>query len=177
MNKLFILLFFLVSLTTAKAQISRTIWGVTLGESTPQQVKLVLSQKGYRINIMPDGSYAISVDNVSFGGAMWTYINFSFVNGRLSQVWFQNNNVQSPIDINKVYDKLRDLLSNKYAHYYFDLPTNETITKWCNFSDEKTCISRSMIPPTYDDLGSYITLSYKDEYLLQKKLSNEYDEL
>lgn len=174
MNRILAILIMTVSLMTANAQISRTFWGVTLGKSTRNEVRTMLVQKGYKIHTMPDESYAINGDNVYFGGASWTFISFSFVNGYLSQVWFQNNDIQSPIDVDKVYDKLEKNLSDKYTKYHLDIPSNEEGTKWCNFSDDKTLV---VIAISQDKIRKYISLWYQDENLAQTKERLEYNEL
>ena len=103
MKRIISVLFVLCFSISCFAQISRTFWGLTLGTSTKQQVKNVLVQKGYKITTEPDGSYSVNPDNVSFGGGYWTYVSFGFVNGKLSTVWFQNNERQCPLALNDLY--------------------------------------------------------------------------
>lgn len=164
----------LVSIVTVNAQISQTIWGVTLGKSTQNQVKIMLERKGYKIQIMPDGSYAIDVDNVSFGGAYWSWVNFSFVNGYLSEVWFQNNARQSPIDLDKVYDKLQKTLNDKYLQYHLDIQPSGITKKSSFYSDNHTVVVLSVWQSDYRE---FISLSYEDENLTQTKKIQEYNEL
>lgn len=174
MKRILVLLFMLMSLMTAEAQINQTIWGVTLGKSTQYQVKIMLERKGYKIQIMPDGSYGIEVDNVSFGGAFWSWVNFSFVNGYLSEIWFQNNKRQSPVDLYKVYDKLHTTLNDKYMQYHFSIPSNDMTIKSSFYSDNHTLIILSIWRVDYQE---FISLSYGDENLSQAKKIQEYKEL
>jgi len=155
------------------SQISRTFWGVTLGISTKQQVKNVLVQKGYKITTESDGSYSVTPDNVAFGGGYWTYVNFCFVDGKLSAVWFQNNERQSPLALNDLYDKLKLSLDKKYSSYYYGLPLDDT-TKSADYDDGKTTILLSV--RNYHFL-QYLSISYEDNALRNKKDQNEVDEL
>ena len=155
------------------AQISRNFWGVTLGKSNKTQVRTALVNRGYRVQTEPDGSLSVNVNNVNFGGAMWTYVSFSFVNGYLSQVWFQNNEHQSPIPVDNVYEKVKMSLDKKYRHYYYNLPKEDGIT-WSNYSDSKTHILLGVRTYHYT---RYVSLCYKDVYLEEKKEQMENDEL
>lgn len=148
--------------------------GVTLGKSTKQQVKNMLVQKGYKINTEPDGSYAIETNNLPFGGGYWTYVNFEFVNGRLVGVWFQNNERDSPVNIDNSYEKLRNTLYDKYSQYYLNLPSDEPNIKYIDFSDGSTFVTLSI--RTYD-FKRFISLGYEDEKLKSLKLKNEFNEL
>ena len=53
MKKFFLLLTLLITSTFCCAQINRVFWGMTLGQSTKQQVKNVLVRKGYTVEIVP----------------------------------------------------------------------------------------------------------------------------
>ena len=41
------------------AQINSSIWGLSIGSSTKQQVRSVINQKGFSIETEPDGAYCI----------------------------------------------------------------------------------------------------------------------
>lgn len=174
MKRLLTLLLLITLFLGANAQISRSFWGVTLGRSSKQQVKTMLVQKGYRINIEPDGSYAVNANNVAFGGATWSYISFCFVGNILSEVWFQNNEKQSPVNINHVFEKLSKSLYGKYARFHLETTSDEYVEKCSDFSDGRTSLSLSI--QSYHSLR-YVSLSYGDENLSKKKRRNEYDEL
>ena len=47
MKKIFLLLFFTLASVHSFSQITRTIWGATLGKSTLQEVKTIVEQKGF----------------------------------------------------------------------------------------------------------------------------------
>lgn len=160
----------------SSAQINRTFWGTTLGKSTKNQVRTVLVNRGFYVQTEPDGSLAVKKNNLQFGGAYWSYVSFSFVNGYLSQIWFQNNELESPVNLDTVYSKVKISLDKKYHQYYFDIPTNDPNNIWSNYSDGKSSI---LLGVRKDGPSSikYISLSYKDEYLSNMKSHLDEDEL
>ncbi len=174
MKKFFLLLALLIISTFCCAQISRTFWGVTLGQSTKQMVKNMLVRKGYKIKSEPDGSICINVNNVNFGGAYWTYISFSFVGDKLYQVWFQNNEIQSPIPIDNTYTKLKSSLDKKYNAYINNVQPTDIIEKTSDYTDTKTYVSLKL--NSYHN-QRYISLSYEDLKSYDSKIKNENDEL
>lgn len=172
MRKLFLTLLFVPILCFA--QINKTIWGVTLGKSTKQQVKTMLVNKGYTVRVEPDGSLYVDVNNISFGGAYWTYIAFSFVDGKLYQVWFQNNEKQSPVKIEEAFKKTKNFLNEKYIHYSVEARPSDTIEEVSDFADGKTYVSLMINRYHYQ---RYISLSYADLQLDNLKNKRSTDEL
>ena len=74
-------------------------------------MRSVINQKGFSIETEPDGAYCIKYPKgVKFGGEWWTYISFTFVNGLLCEVWFQNNEVESISDIAANYNRIKKTL-------------------------------------------------------------------
>ena len=65
-----------------------------------------MTNNGYSVITEPDGSLAVKVNYIKFGGVIWSYVSFSFVNGYLSQVWFQNNERQSITRLDDIYNKI-----------------------------------------------------------------------
>ena len=174
MKKFYLLMALLITSTFCCAQINRVFWGVTLGQSTKQQVKNVLDRKGYTVKTEPDGSLCVNVNNVSFGGAYWTYVSFSFVDDKLYQVWFQNNEVQSPVKIDNTYIKIKASLDKKYASFINRVQPAEGTEKVSDYTDTKTYISLRL--NTYHNIR-YISLSYEDLNSYDSKIKNENDEL
>jgi len=152
------------------SQISRTFWGVTLGKSTKQQVRAMLISKKYKVHSEIDGSLVVYPNNVSFGGAFWTYVGFGFVNGRLQGVLFQNNSEQAPIDVDETYEKLLSSLNNKYGSCIKDFPSENA----CIFSDLKTSTSLSRSERQGVNI---ISLFYTDVELTLKDAQSDEDEL
>ena len=174
MKKYCLIMLILISSTICCAQINRVFWGMTLGQSTKQQVKNVLVRKGYTVEIEPDGSLCVNVNNVNFGGAYWTYVSFSFVNDKLYQVWFQNNEKQSPGKIENTYDKIKTSLNKKYSAYIYRAQLTEGIEKVSAYTDTKTYVS--LMLKSYHNMR-YISLSYEDLNSYDSKIKNENDEL
>lgn len=156
------------------AQINRVFWGVTLGKSTKQQVKNTLVKKGYKVKTEPDGSICVNVNNVNFGGAYWTYISFSFVSDKLYQVWFQNNEIQSPVRIDNTYAKLKSSLDKKYSAFINNVHSIEGTEKVSDYADTKTYVSLRL--GSYHN-QRYISLSYEDLGSYDVKIKKESDEL
>ena len=174
MKKVLLLIVLSFSSIYCFAQINRVFWGVTLGRSTKQQVRNALVQKGYTVKTEPDGSLCVNVNNVNFGGAYWTYVSFSFVDDKLYQVWFQNNEEQSPIKIDDTYDKLKTNLDKKYGTFVFQVQPTEGTEKVSNYTDTKTLVS--LMLRSYHHIR-YISLSYEDLNSYDSKIKNENDEL
>lgn len=170
---LIIILFQFVQIS-CYSQISRTIWGMTLGKSSKQQVRTRLKNKGYIVQKEPNGSLSVKVDNINFGGAVWTYVSFSFVNGFLSQVWFQNNEIESPIRVDDTYEKIEMSLDKKYQKYRLNVPAYDDGYTMSHYSDSKTNIT--LVLGTYHNTR-YVSLSYEDDYLKEKQNQRENDEL
>jgi hypothetical protein len=174
MKKIMIITILCFTSLVSFAQISRTFWGCTLGKSNKNNVRTVLINRGYRVNTESDGSYTVKSNNIYFGGVNWSYVSFSFVNGILYDVWFQNNEYESAISPDRVYEKLKLELDEKYGRYYFYLGTDDGNTNWSNYSDGKTSILLSV---RYYNYTKYVSVSYFDEYLRQVKKQKENDEL
>lgn len=173
MKKLLIISILCITSIASFAQISRTFWGVTLGKSNKNQVRTALVNRGYSVQTDDDGSLFVNVNNVKFGGAVWTYVLFSFVNGCLSRVCFQNNELQSPIQVDDVYIYMKMSLDKKYKRYYFDLPTEEG-NSWSNYTDGKTNILLGLNTYRYT---RYVRLWYEDVALREMQMQKENDEL
>lgn len=164
----------LISSTICCAQINRVFWGVTLGRSTKQQVNNVLFRKGYTVETEPDGSLCVNVNNVNFGGAYWTYVSFGFVDNKLFQITFQNNEKQSPGKIDDTYNKLKTNLDKKYGSFILRVQPKEGTGKASYYSDTKTLVS--LMLNSHHNIR-YISLSYDDLDSYDIKNKNENDEL
>ena len=174
MRKIFLAL--LLSLTSlfCSAQITRNIWGLELGKSTKQQVLNVLKLKGFNPTT-DDATSTISVksDNFKYGGGFWTYASFEFYNGRLYEVWFQNNEYEIPIAIFEQFNLIRDRLDKKYSQYRHT-ETEENSENQRDYFDGKT---RFWLNRRYYNSVGYISITYSDDKLLNQKLESEKDEL
>ena len=158
---------FFIAVPVAQAQINRKIFGLEIGKSTEYQTKRMLKNKGYKYDIMPDGSYAVSLNNVQYGGGYWTYVDFSFCQGVLYEIYFQNNIVEAPMNIDKMYDLLSNSLNNKYKQYKESSSAySSEIEKSEYFFDRKTVVNLTLFTPGYK---KHISLRYTDFSLYNKK--------
>ena len=156
------------------AQITRNIWGLELGKSTKQQIINVLKQKGFNPTI-DDVTNTISVKagNFNFGGGLWTYASFMLYEGRLYEVWFQNNEYELPVAIFVQFNKIKEALDKKYGQYRYTSTENDSENERAYFDgNTRFHLSRRI----YNNVG-YISITYSDDYLLNKKLNGEQDEL
>ena len=139
MKKIISLTLMLIIGLTLNAQINTNIWGLTLGKSTKQQVKSVLKKKGYQCVVTPQGNYSINLNNTKFGGGYWSYAEFSFHKNILYNIGFLNDANRSVIDVDNMYEKVKQNLMIKYGEYYYsgyEGATPQSIA----FFDKKTWI-------------------------------------
>ncbi len=156
--------------TIAQAQINRNIFNLQLGKSTESQVKNVLKSKGYKYKIMPDGSIAVSV-NFTYGGVLWNFVNFNCYKGILFDVYFQNNDYDSSININDLHETISTSLNKKYKQYR-DKDISSSVTEY--FFDGKTWI---ILGVNRSGNTNYIHLRYYDKKLNDKYKQSMEDEL
>ena len=114
---LLILIFWLC--ISVQGQITRSIWGLTLAESTAKDVREALIERGYssKINESTNSTgHFISVDAypIRFGGNDWSQVSFNIRNGRLHYVAFSYKSASSALATAK---KLYNPLYNRYSSY------------------------------------------------------------
>ena len=157
------------------AQINSSIWGLSIGSSTKQQVRSVINQKGFSIETEPDGAYCIKYPKgVKFGGEWWTYISFTFVNGLLCEVWFQNNEVESISDIAANYNRIKKTLDEKYSKYKSFSGKKDDGSVYSDYWDETTTLSINL--HIYNGV-KYISLVYQNDKLNSLRQKNDKNEL
>lgn len=173
-KKLLITLLFLHLCNLAYSQITNTIWGLTLGKSTKQQVQLVLMQKGYKFTKGTGDSYNVkTAESFTFGSGSWNYANFEFVEDRLYKVHFQNNEVESPINVKLMYDKLKLQLDHKYSSYSEKFDSKPGLNGALYF-DGNTFLT---IAFQWFENHYYVSISYEDRLLFRRKDQLESDEM
>lgn len=139
------------------AQITRTFWNFTLGESTRQQVVQEMSDKGYKGATGADGTYNIQfAEPVAYGGFKWTHVSFDFADGVLSYVSFQNKFIYSRMNIGEIYESLKTSLGNKYAKYYVNASDGGT-KRYVEYNDDMTLIDLDYYPN-----DKFVTLNFYD---------------
>lgn len=98
------------------AQITRSIWGLKLGESTLKEVKSVVREKGFKLKKESEGLYSVESKKLTFGGANWYYLLFKFYDNKLVSCQFLGDDNH---DLSLIYthEKLKKSLHTKYADY------------------------------------------------------------
>lgn len=149
MKKIISLTLMIITALAINAQINTRILGVTLGQSTKQQVRSAMKQKGYRCIEFADGGLGIQPRNgLYFGGQLWEVVFFWFYNNKLSTIGFEFKGYNS----DEYFELLKEKLYNKYSKYY----TQEM---------EETIF--------FEDNKSRIILDVEDGYILRLDYSNK----
>lgn len=172
MKKVFLLLVLTLASVHAYSQITRTIWGATLGKSTLQEVKTIVEQKGFEweVDLEFDDyeSLWINADHIPFGGAFWTEVAFYFDNDVLESVVFNNVGTTA----NSIYEKIKKSLDSKYRQFFVDKPDD---TGWSRYSDGKTRIGLKL--DRSQPGGNKVMLYYEDHDQPEKTNQDGMDEL
>lgn len=160
------LLLLIFAVVCADAQINRNIMGVTIGKSTRQQVKTIITKKKYTIVENYDDIIIVkSYSGILFGGAKWGIIRFEFYKGKLYNLSF----------INKKDELCLSCLITKLDKKYSQFKTTKDVEGYwgdvCYYKDSRTMIS---IGTTYKGVSM---LRYTDRFLLKLKNQAETDEL
>lgn len=144
--------------------ITRTILGLTLGQTRISEAQAILSRQG--ISIKSSGKEGLGVRSygaeckLTFGGESITYIQLFFVDGKFSRVNL------APEDIG-AYISLGSSLESKYANLYVDSSSGNqmysdnttTIITTCEFNEETK--------------GYTYYISYVDQNLLNTVLERQ----
>lgn len=167
MKKFLTITLLLITALSINAQINTNIFGVVLGKSSPEEVKKVLTQKGYRyqetttyhfIGIHP-------IEGVNFSGEKWEEVFFYFYSNKLYEIIFAKHpNGYTSQDIS--FSMLKEKLRKKYRSF-FDIENNEAVL----YQDKKNRIMLSI------DGNKIIRLGYTNSYLYKLKEQAESDEL
>lgn len=169
--KKFIAIFILSMIViSASAQIQRKFFGLSLGVSTRNQVANVIKKK--KLQIVVDDEDGLAVTNLQFGGYNWYFIRFTFVNNKLSGVYFSDDDSHTErrtLDI--FWNHYVDKLYEKYLNYYInDTDVNEEL----HFEDKKTML---LLQYNYFKGVKFLSLAYRDVLLMESLKRNDIDEL
>lgn len=170
MKRLFtlLLLSFFVNLSS-NAQIQRNFYDFTLGVTSKREFISYFKAKGIKVEKKDDESYYI--ENLKFGGEVWSFACFMFYNDKLMKVYYSENELnKGSALLAQRWEKLNNLIFKKYAGF-----------KDLNRSDEERQLyddSFTSLTITYDyfDGVKFVTLSYSDIKLVLKKLKQEENE-
>lgn len=157
MKKIVALILFLTISISSFAQIQRKIFGCTLGVTRLPQVEKIL-ETNYK-NPWFDGSKTyFYLENIEYGGYMWSKVTFNFYNKVLSSVTFSGFNLVSVCD----FSGMESSLSSRYSKY----KTNG------GYDDGTTIISTSFNQLSNGYNSATIKYEHKP-FVKQKKVDND----
>ena len=144
--------------------ITRTIWGLTLGQTRISEAQTILSRQGISIKSyskeeLGKRSYEAKC-KLSFGGESITYIILSFVDGKLSSIFLCPENLDA-------YMSLASSLESKYANLHAGSPSGNQM-----YSDNTTTIMTTC-EFNEDTKGYTYYIVYADENLLNTVLERQ----
>lgn len=164
----FLLLSFLVNLSS-NAQIQRKFYDFTLGETSKREVISYFKAKGIKIEKKEEDSYCI--ENLKFGGDVWSFASFMFYKDKLMNVYYSSNE----------RDKGRALLAQKWENI-----SNLIFKKYAEFKDlGRSSEDRQIFDDGYTSLTiaydyfegvKFVTISYYDIRLALEKIKQEENE-
>jgi len=144
--------------------ITRTILGLTLGQTRISEAQAILSRQG--VSIKSSGKEELGVRSyeaeckLTFGGESITYIILSFVDGKLSYIFLYPENLGA-------YMSLASSLESKYANLYAKSSSGSQM-----YSDNTTIIMTTC--GFNEEAKGYIFyITYADETLLNTALERQ----
>lgn len=162
----------LISLNIS-AQISRTILGMTLGVSTPEQCAQIMERKGIKLRggnteLVYGGEDQI----VTFAGTEWHIFQLKFYRGKLCEMVFQLIDRWSNDDEMSVGNTLISTsLYRKYSKYKQNIDKGELNTLDI-YSDGRTQVSL-FYQERSDYKKPHLALSYEDTKLSEARSRDE----
>lgn len=173
MKRILLMIFALVCYVMANAEITNTIWGLTLGKSTQQDVEDVIKARDLTVEErLKTEIICTSPVAFSFGGELWNLVDFGFVNGKLSAVMFLCEPEYLTVSTQQVFEELEVSLNRKYSDYIMNGDFNDDVKFERRYTDYVSCINL-----IYDLDSGCVILGYSDNKLLQMKKKQDASEL
>lgn len=173
--KKFLLLFTLILASlSCSAQINRNFFGLTLGQSTKQQVRSLFEKKGWKLEIGENGDYEVNFDRkIQFGGESWDYICFSFASGKLYSIFLYADEFSDKRSAMQAYSRLKAKLDQKYSTLQTKSYEKDGYT-FSHYWDANTNVSLTEAPTSY---GHTVSILYYDIPLSDQKDNKALEEL
>lgn len=174
MKKFICILFVMCLPITSFSQIQKTFWGLSLGESTKQQVFDTMIENGYKGRIDPDNDFHRAyLKNFSFEGGTWQFVYFYFVDDKLSKVSFEYAESDSSSHAKDMFRTITDSMNKKYAAYSGYANNNDGMEFYI-YSDGKTA---ALIQRDFNPISNmqYVHLTFRD-IKLEKQKTAKYPE-
>lgn len=149
------------------AQISRDLFGLSLGVTTMNHAETVLANEGKEILVREDDDTVFKVEDVSFEGITWPTAIFFFYNGKLSAIYLSETEENTPRE--KLDVRWKKLYSSYMIKYQNLLVESETDDELLLFVDGKT-----QLVVAYMDYGDHkgITIMYSDLDIKRREFFN-----
>ena len=133
MKKLLFLLLIVIQPVLINAQIRRIIDGVTLDQTTKQEVIMMFKNRHKAFQIQDNGQTVRSSERVKFAGITWDEVCYVFINEKVWKIVYLKSGRQKYNEVLSDGSYLKQNLFNKYRSYY--IPNSDV-----DFSDGKTHI-------------------------------------
>ena len=161
---------------SVSAQINRKIGGVILGKTTKEEVKSYLSEKRNYYEDKEDGNAIQSVNEISFGGVLWSGVYYEFYKDILFRVTFTKVVSGKEKEIRSKYKELRE---NLYRKYIKRIPkdNSEDDSPETQIKDKSSKIKLSIIQYPRKPRTKCLKLTYLDTTMDAKKKKQGIDEL
>lgn len=151
------------------AEIQRKFFGLTLGTSTENDVIEYFEGKG--IEVTRASLTSVEVEDMKFGGYMWSTVIFDFFEDKLASVCFLN--LGDDISSTKErWNYLNEKINEKYKLYYVpDKSSDESIM----YMDNETAffLRKNFI----DYKNGVLSMVYRDVKMTVDSLQKDEDEL
>lgn len=166
---------FLMSFSV-NAQINRNIGGVILGETTKEEVKSHLLEKRNFYEDKDDGNAIQSVNEISFGGVLWSRVYYEFYKDILFRATFTKVVRGKENEIRSKYKELRE---NLYRKYMKRIPKDNSkdYSPKTQIKDKSSFIKLSITQDSRRPGTKYLKLTYLDTTMDAKKKKQGIDEL
>ena len=173
MKTIFMVILMVLVSFNASAQISRTIMGMTLGVSTPEQCAQIMERKGIKLRgNKTELVYGGEDQIVTFAGTNWHSFQLKFYKGKLCDIVFQLVDRFDKDDEMSVGNTLISYsLNRKYSKYRIDIGTGN-LTSRDVFIDGRTTV-KLFYQERNDYKKPYLGLGYKDNALSEARNREE----
>lgn len=162
----------------ASAQISRTIMGMTLGVSTPEQCSQIMERKGIKLRgSNPELFYGGDDQIVTFAGTRWNSLQLKFYKGKLVEIVFQiedmfhSSNIKNEDEMSVGSTLVANSLYRKYSKYKRKEDLGD-LTRCDRYSDGRTGIML-LYRERSDYKKPFLAFGYYDEKLSAARMREE----
>ena len=168
-KQLLLLVLALLCSLSMSAQIQRKFFGQTLGVSTENDVIEYFEGKG--IDVTRASLTSVEVEDMKFGGYMWSTVVFDFLEDKLATVFFINDENDIP-SAKERWNDLNEKIKEKYKLYY--IPNRSSEPSKMYMDNETSVFLRKEV---FEEKKEVLSLVYGDIKMLFDRLQKDEDEL